>query len=322
MTFPMAGASQAATNPFSQLIIDCDNDSNKIQARYNAHRSNRNALFREKLLAKDFSGWQVDEILRNLILAQETAKTNAHSTPNENGNGIQAPFVDHRHNLNFYVRPPKHIREIVTEIQAELRDVAPTLWFSPPESLHITVLEVASSRTAEEVDALAAHLHEKTGAASKLVNYTNSPHHRARLVKPMLSYDASAMALSFLPAVDEPTNHSSLSDAYSYHHLRRDLAHQVLETGITLGARYVVPSAHVTLARFVSQDGSDAKYVMRLVERMEKVNGMLKEKYWPADGLMPVRGEWVIGEKEGLEMNKGTSWYGGGDKILVGEGFE
>jgi hypothetical protein len=138
----------------------------------------------------------------------------------------------------------------------------------------------------------------------------------------MLSYDASAMALSFLPAAEEPTNHPSLNNSYSYHLLRRDLADQVLETGITLGARYVVPSAHVTLARFVSPDGSDAKSVMRLVERIEKVNGMLKERYWPADGVMPAKGEWVVGQEEGLEMNKGTSWYGGGDKVLVGKGFE
>ncbi|KAL2788688.1 RNA ligase/cyclic nucleotide phosphodiesterase, partial [Aspergillus keveii] len=319
MTLIATVASQAATNPFAQLILDCDNNSNKIQARYEAHRSNRNALFREKLLDKNFPGWQIDEILRNLILAQERAKTNAQN--NDNGNGIQAPFVDHRHNLNFYARPPKHVREIVTEIQAELRDVAPTLWFSPPESLHITALEVASSRTAEEVNALATHLHEDTGAALKLVNYTNSPHHCVRLVKPMLSYDASAMALSFLPTADEPTNYPVPNNSYSYHHLRRDLADQVLETGITLGARYVVPSAHVTLARFVSQDGSDTKSVTRLVERIEKVNGMLKEKYWPADSVMPAKGEWVVGQEEGLEMNEGTSWYGGGDKVLVGKGF-
>ncbi|KAJ0415627.1 RNA ligase/cyclic nucleotide phosphodiesterase [Aspergillus carlsbadensis] len=321
MALPTTRASQAATNPFFQLILDCNNDSNEIQARYETHRSNRNALFREKLLDQDFPGWQIDEILRNLILAQDTAKTDAQGS-NNNGHGIQAPFVDYRHNLNFYARPPKHIREIVADIQAKLRDVAPTLWFSPPESLHITALEVASSRTAEEVDALATHLHDQTGAASKLVNYTDSPHHRARLVKPILSYDASAMALSFLPAANEPTNHSSLKNSYSYHHLRRDLADQVLGTGITLGARYVVPSAHVTLARFVSQDEGDAESVTRLVEKIEEVNCMLKEKYWPADGVMPAKGEWVVGQEEGLEMNKGRSWYGGGEKVLVGKGLE
>ncbi|KAL2808808.1 RNA ligase/cyclic nucleotide phosphodiesterase [Aspergillus granulosus] len=315
MTLPTAVASQAPENPFSQLILDCDNNPNEIQCRYETHRSNRKALFKGKLLSTDFDGWQIDEILRKLILAQEVAAT----TPNGNG---EAPFVDHRHNLNFYARPPEHIREIVAEIQRELRVIMPTLWFSPQESLHITTLEVTSSRTAEEVDTLATHLHEKTGAASKLVNYTTSPHHRARLVKPMLNYDASAMALSFLPAAGEPTNHSLQNDAYSYHHLRRDLADQVLSTGITLGARYVVPSAHITVARFVSQDGGDVESVKKLVEGIERVNEMLREKYWPKESAMPAKGEWVVGEVEGLEFNKGTSWYGAGERVLVGKGFE
>ncbi|KAL2848805.1 RNA ligase/cyclic nucleotide phosphodiesterase [Aspergillus pseudoustus] len=320
MTLPHTAASQAPANPFSQLIIDSDNNPSEIQSRYEAHRSNRNALFRGKLLDKDFSGWQIDEILRKLTLAQEAAVTAA----NGNGDSLEvwtAPFIDHRHNLNFYARPPKHIREIIAEIQTELMDIAPTLWFSPPDSLHVTTLEIGSSRTAEDVDALATHLHEKTGVALKLVNYTNSPRHRARLVKPMLSYDASAMALSFLPAAGEPTNHSFQNDAYSYHNLRRDLADQVLDTGIALGARYVVPSAHVTIARFVNQGGSDAESVKKLVERIERVNGTLKKRYWPADGVMPVKGEWIVGQEEGLEMNKGTSWYGGGERVLVGKGI-
>ncbi|KAL3457490.1 RNA ligase/cyclic nucleotide phosphodiesterase [Aspergillus heterothallicus] len=317
MTLPDVGASQTPTsNPFSQLIIDCNNDPNEVQFRYETHRSNRNAFHREKLLSKDFSGWQIDEILRKLILAKETTATS------ENGSvPLEASFVDHRHNLNFYARPPKHVRDIVAEIQTELKDVAPSLWFSPPDFLHITTLEVVSSRTAEDVDALASHLHEKTGTAAKLVSYMDSPHHRARLVKPMLSYDTSAMALSFLPAAGEPTNQLVYDDAYSYHHLRRDLADQILRSGITLGARYVVPSAHVTVARFVSQIESDVESVMRLVERLEKVNAMLREKYWPMEGLMPANGEWVVGQEQGSEMNKGPSWYGGGERVLVGKGI-
>jgi hypothetical protein len=144
------------------------------------------------------------------------------------------------------------------------------------------------------------------------------------------------MALSFLTAAGEPTARSGeldgdgkRDDAYSYHHLRRDLAGLVLDSGVGLGARYVVPSAHVTIARFVGRNGEkeeekvDKENVVALVERIERVNAMLRERYWPAqDGNIQEKGEWFVGHSQGLEFNKGTSWYGGGEKVLVGKGFE
>ncbi|KAL4783090.1 60S ribosomal protein L44 [Aspergillus varians] len=297
MTLSTANSSQTTANPFDQLILDCENSPNKIQARYETHRTNRNAQSRENLLHQDFPGWRIDEILSKLIAQTQ-------QTPN----GDDDVFADHRHNLNFYARPPNHIKELVAEIQQQIRDVAPTLWFSPPESLHITTLEVTSSRTQEEIDALATRLLQD-GTASKLVNYASDPRHRARLVKPIISFDASAMALSFLPAAGEPIADQNTTataagkhqhdDGYSYHHLRRDLAAKVLESGISLAARYVVPSAHVTIARFVRHNGGllDGHGVAALVERVERVNMMLREKYWPGEnegGSMPVKGEWVV----------------------------
>ncbi|KKK12163.1 hypothetical protein AOCH_002683, partial [Aspergillus ochraceoroseus] len=176
---------------------------NKIQVQYEDHRSSRNAQFKEKLLHKDFPGWQVDEILQKLLA--QTADTR----------DIE-PFADHRHNLTFYARPPQHIKDLIAEIQQEIRDVAP--------------------------------------------NYTF--HSRTRLVKPLLSYDASAMAVSFVPASGAPTSRSArgpsqrgYDDAYTYHHLRRDLARHVMASGVQIAARYIVPSAHVTIARFVTRDG-------------------------------------------------------------------
>ncbi|KAL4863737.1 hypothetical protein BDV12DRAFT_22658 [Aspergillus spectabilis] len=318
MTLSTPDASQAPANPFEQHL-DCHNNPHKVQTRYETHRTNRNAQSRENFLDQGFTGWQIDKILSKLI-AQSTITTNGVS-----------PLTDHRHNLNLYARPPRHIKELIAEIQQELRDVAPTLWFSSPESLHITTLEIASSRTSDEVNTLATHLLQ-SGTASQLVEYTSDTHHLTRLVKPIVSYDASAMALSFLPAAGEPTARSGEldgdaqhDDAYSYHHLRRDLAGLVLGSGAELGARYVVPSAHVTIARFVGREGEkvDRENVAALVERIERVNGMLREKYWPAeDGSMAEKGEWLVGEEQGLEFNKGTSCYGGGKKVLVGKGVE
>lgn len=125
-------------NPFQQLISECGNDpvgylfpsnqpsttrnrqltyqstQTRLQTRYETHRSTRNAQYKTTILSPDFPGWAVDEILSKLY-EQETGK-------NDKG---KDPFIDHRNNLAFYARPPKHIRDLVGEIQQELRSVAP-----------------------------------------------------------------------------------------------------------------------------------------------------------------------------------------------------
>lgn len=124
-------------NPFQQLISECDNDpvgcipppqikhfttwrqlnyqstQTRLQTRYEVHRSARNAQYKATILSPDFPGWTLDEVLSKLH-AQETGK-----------NEGEEPFIDHRNNLAFYARPPKHIRDLVGEIQRELRSVAP-----------------------------------------------------------------------------------------------------------------------------------------------------------------------------------------------------
>lgn len=206
------------------------------------------------------------------------------------------------------------------------------IWFTPSESLHMTTLELANSRTPSELKALVSEL-EATGAIPELVDYTFN--HRSRLIKPIVSYDTSAMALSFVPAAGEGTESTrSIDDAYSYHHLRRDLYDRVAETGIRVIPRYIVPSAHVTIARFITQDGFllkqegpdgsrvDREQLKTLVERIEHINQELKQKYWPSDdGSMSSRGEWTVGHEKGLELCGGASWYGKGESILNGKGF-
>lgn len=188
----------------------------------------------------------------------------------------------------------------------------------PPSSLHMTVLEITHSKTSAEIASLIEKL---TPQIPAIVNYTSSqsPTHRARLIKPLLSFDASALALSFVPA-------ASSEDAFSYHHLRRDVFAMCASAGVKVDSRYVVPSAHLTIGRFVqtgnfgSEDGSiDAGWVRALVEVIERVNEELKREYWSA----PDRegGEWVVGKGKGMDLRMGTVWYGGGESVMVGEGF-
>ncbi|KAF9885287.1 hypothetical protein FE257_013088 [Aspergillus nanangensis] len=319
---PDSGAQK--TNPFDILLADCHDHPTEIQGQYDTHRSRRNALYKAKLLSDDFPGWQADEILYKL----HRQSTNGI----KNGEGR---FQDHRNQLNLYARPPQHIRELVAEIQQKIQDVAPSIWFTPQDYLHMTTLEIASSRTPEDVEKLVSQL-QRSGVLSDLVDYIFT--HPTRLVKPVVSFDATAMALSFVPSAGEKTDvsqsGSACDDTYTYHHLRRDLFDRVAGTGIVMNPRYIAPSAHITIARFITQEGFqtkgadgkstvDRESVAALVETIEQINADIQKKYWAqGGGVVAVKGEWRVGQEKGLELSTGASWYGGGEGILFGRAYD
>ena len=191
----------------------------------------------------------------------------------------------------------------------------------------------------------------------------------------MLSYDSAAIALSFVPAAGEnfPLSESSSrpnqraqstgerykenpepeikqDDSYTYHHLRRSLYELCVEAGVVVASRYTVPSAHLTVARFITQEDISAprpnkckaqpaqddetkpetvsvvmEKVQLLVDRIEAINAWLQDEYWPKEGQEEAAikngGEWIVGEEKGLDCRKGTLWYGGGETIRLGKGF-
>lgn len=201
------------------------------------------------------------------------------------------------------------------------------IWLMPLHRMHITTLEVDFARTADEIEALKETLRP---AMPAIASYTYR--HRARLVKPMVSYDLSALALSFLPAAGEP----SLSppptvpdtaqvlkqgDSYSYHHLRRDVWEQARDAGVTVTSRYVVPSAHVTLGRYLT-DGDHATPAQRKrwVDAIDEINAWLEAEVWD-NAASRLVGEWVVGQEKGFDIRVGTLWYGGGRTVQAGEGF-
>jgi hypothetical protein len=193
--------------------------------------------------------------------------------------------------------------------------------------MHLTALEITHSLTDPEIHAIISRM----GPASiaTMTDYTFS--HRARLIKPMLSYDGSALALSFLPAAGEglPLSASSSSersqedDRFTYHHLRRDLFNIAKATGVSIDSRYVVPSSHITLGRFLTQDDHDSPEKMeRFIKKIEEINAWLEEEYWPKDGgERREDGEWIVGQGKGLDFREGTLWYGGGNTVRIGKGF-
>ena len=200
----------------------------------------------------------------------------------------------------------------------------------PPDNLHMTTMEVTHSLTEAEIE----HLVQILTPSSKEI--ADSSHaRRARLIKPMLNFDAAALALSFVPAAGEALepDRSDEDDRYTYHHLRRDLHTAITLGGVPVASRYVVPSAHLTIARFnspnvfggdendesVTLDPEKRKYWLR---EINLINQWLEAEFWPVDGeQIKPGGQWIVGEEKGLDFRKGTLWYGGGQTVYLGKGF-
>lgn len=200
----------------------------------------------------------------------------------------------------------------------------------PLNNLHMTAMEVAHSKSAEEIDHLISILKPK----SEMIADYPSTHH-ARLIKPMVCYDSAALALSFLPATGESLggDRTAEDDKYTYHHLRRDLHNLITDAGVQVGSRYVVPSAHFTIARFNSpnvfggdaMDGNitlDMKKRKRWISEIELINKWLEGEFWPTEGKsVTPGGEYIVGEEKGLDFRKGTLWYGDGETMYLGKGY-
>ncbi|KUJ11831.1 uncharacterized protein LY89DRAFT_688331 [Mollisia scopiformis] len=298
------------SNPYDALIEACRDDPAKLQDKYSAHRVTRNSQQKEKLLSSDFSGLILDPILQRLT-----------------DSSVQPGFRDPRHCLVFWARPPTHIRSLVERVQHKLLRLAPNLWLMPLQNLHLTALEITHSLTEPEIETIVSQLGQPV--IRSMTDYTYS--HRARLIKPMISYDGAALALSFLPASGEglPSKESSNldertreEDSFTYHHLRRDLFN-IAKEAVHINSRYVVPSSHITVGRFLTQDDHDTPGKMELfIREIEDINAWLQEAYWPENGGDRIEdGEWIVGQEKGLDFRHGTLWYGGGTTIRLGKGF-
>jgi vesicle-fusing ATPase len=287
-----------------------------MQARYTTHRTTRNAQQKVKLLDEKFPGPSIDPILLRL------------SDPT-----VEPGYVDPRHCLVFWGRPTQKIKQLILRIQQDLLTVAPSefapssrfmlglltpsdLWLMPQDCLHITALEVTHSKKAEEIQKLVDTMREKIPS---IANYTHD--HRVRLIKPMIGFDASALALSFVPAAGEGLMSGSgrtvEDDKYTYHHLRRDLFSLCQDSGVSVDSRYVVPSSHLTIGRFINpkdfEDDAGAFAPQKMetfVEKIEEINTWLEKNYWPDynNEHIPDGGDWLLGEEQGLVCRMGTLW--------------
>jgi hypothetical protein len=209
----------------------------------------------------------------------------------------------------------------------EANDCAPGIWLMPTHRMHMTTLEITFSRTPEEIAELVATMKSSIPSTT---SYTYS--HRTRLVKPMISYDLSAFAVSFLPASSEMslspasvppvvTEGIVQGDEYTYHHLRRDVFDLAKASGVEVASRYQVPSAHITLGRYLTQNEHQTpEQREKWVKAIEDINKWLESEIWDKEGAEFI-GEWIVGQERGLDARCGALWYGGGRTVNMGEGF-
>lgn len=96
------------SNPYDGLITATKGDPVQLQTHYQTHRTTRNDQQKSKILDQDFDGWILDEHLVKLDGVQKDPS-----------------YVDPRHCLVFWARPPKRVRKLVEIIQQKLKDAAP-----------------------------------------------------------------------------------------------------------------------------------------------------------------------------------------------------
>jgi hypothetical protein len=277
----------------------------QIQKAYQTHRIARNANQRERLLSPEFPGVSIDYILQELEYTRGKNAAVTYAFP-ENAPKRSEAEIDPRNCLVFWARPTEVVMDLLQRIQLRLKELAPDIWLMPRENLHLTVLEITHSTTPEYVDTLVDRMRT---ALEMIVNHPRT--HRARLVKPLLSFDAAALAVSFVPAAGKE------GDAYTYHHLRRDFYKMSKGANVGVTSRYIVPSAHITVARFVTSKDHEENGV---VDRSKMKKWM--ERVWEInEEIADWDGEWIVGEERGMDCRRGRLWYGGGETVVKAEGF-
>ena len=184
---------------------------------------------------------------------------------------VRAAGADQRYGVNLIVRPPPHVISHIRAVQQRLRMHEPDQYFYPPDDLHLTLIELCSSRPQRDAETLAA------AVAQTLPEMVHTAP-QALLVCPLLGYDQRACALNFLP-VD-----------HALQTLRGHLADQLASYGMTIASRYPPQSAHVTLMRYLQPLQTDPS---AWVETLQAA---------PCASL-----EWQI---DAIWLTWGATWYG------------
>ena len=201
----------------NQFIDTSDSGSQSTRSLYSRHRNDRDTRLHTLLLQQP--PLSADPLLAAMLHSNDDT-------------------LDQRHNLALVARPPSHVIALITTLQQQLHVLAgDALWLPSPRQLHMTVYEVTHSRTSRQLQPLVATVR---GHRSELC--CQLPIDRVKLDSPLLNYDTSAVAITFLP-IDV--------DGYDIARLRAEVGGRLAGMGIEWDGRYVAPTAHITIGRFV-----------------------------------------------------------------------
>ncbi|KAF5111011.1 hypothetical protein DV454_004741 [Geotrichum candidum] len=281
---------QIQPNPFrEQASYSCS----EIVKSYMTHRRNRNAQKKAELEATQET--VVEPLLRGIVKDGEP------------------PEFDYRNCITIWARPTNAVKDLAERIQAEFVRVlnpenlagdnsltSPTgavvidpadgpIWIMPRDCQHMSLLEITHSVPPQEVDALLTRLRPNLEKILHLDRGTT-------LCRPLVCFDASGVALTFVPVDNEP---------YTYTHLRADIFDRVRQC-VPIASRYQVPSAHIALVRFVEKITDDQ--VTLFLDTIDRINRELEHSTL----------KWTVGSENGLSCRCGRIWYGGGWTELVG----
>lgn len=200
-----------------------------------------------------------------------------------------------------WARPPPSLIETIKEVQMRICGaLGDGVWLVPEEDIHLSVLELSHRHSVEHLRGVLRDLGTEDADRMKtMLSIPSTLGEKPALVRPQLGFDGLGFALSVLP---------SSSTAFSYHHLRSDLQRRALESGIDIDTCYTALSAHVTIARFVSDEvigsgGADEEFL----GLVEGVNESLREKFWDVPEGDP--SQWQV---DALELQLGYLKFGRG----------
>ncbi|KAF7798307.1 hypothetical protein EIP86_009528 [Pleurotus ostreatoroseus] len=279
-------------NPYRALLAQSPH--NDARSLYSAHRTARSTAQRA-LVLDPVVPFKTDPVLSAIL---------QHDPPDFS--------IDTRHNLTVWARPSPEVYELVALVQKKLREAVggddQGIWFPPPDAQHMTVFEIASGLTAPAlrpvIDALRPHAAALTSPYLACAPSSASAAKTApALDTPTLNVDLSGIALSFLPAASnagEGTRAPSILD------LRAAMWDTAARAGVLAAPRYALPSAHVTVGRFVSHKGGEGPGMERKawVRLLDEINGELEG--W--------KGVWRV---EKMVLRGEVSWYGGGVDVTA-----
>lgn len=210
-----------------------------------------------------------------------------------------ASFTDTRNSLIFIARPSGSVLQDMVKLQARLRQVFARycasilddkdhgLWSTPSTDLHLTLLDIKSCKSAQEIDELvsiaAPHIASILDVSTDLIT----------LDRPQVMVDQTAVAITFLPQ--------------GHVCYRAELWERCHSAGYTPEMRYVAASAHVTLMRFQSDLILTESAMSDLTRDISLINQDLR-------ALEADKMTWTI-RKADVQCVYGTVYYGGGTPI-------